>query len=207
MATLTDTMVGQMLNALDPAPVNPTREQKFLAFLICKNLADLCETGQSILLKIKKDGHSTDNLPDYNNIGFCRKILKGYYSDDMFIEDEELGSRPNWKVVENFTSSKTITAFKIFRALSRNIVGKNDGNSTGDIILKAIESRDRQPFVDNFDEIFKDVPLKSQLDPIKNFVAYEHVSADDQNYVWDFFDTLINMFLDQEDLLDDFKDL
>jgi len=203
MENLTDVLVSQLLNSLDQQPVNPTKEHLFLGFMICKNLSDLCETGRAIVNKIESQGHSIKQLPDRSQIGLCQEILHKFYSDDMFIPDDDIGNRPNWSAVTNFDKNKSHTAYKIYRAIRKNIIEK----PTGKQILSAINQKDKTFFINNFDKIFADIPFKDGLLKFRNFLAMSCISQHDQDYVWDFFSALTDIFVYEENHLDDLKSM
>lgn len=203
MEKLTDVVVSQILGSLDPTPVNPTREQKYLAYLICKNMSDLCETGRAIVNKIQLQGHPVNDLPDRDTIRFCQNILTGFYSEKMFIPDNECGNRPNWPAVSAFPKDKSDAAYRIYRAIKRNIVEKPDGK----LIQAAIKKQDKSYFVQNFNKIFADIPFKDGMDRFRNFVATNHVPPEDQKYIWDFFDALLDIFIYEADNLKDLQQM
>lgn len=203
MENLTDILVTQMLNSLDPTPVNPSREEKYLAFLICKNLSDLGETGLAILNKLEQANLPIVNLPDRSSINLCRDILHKFYRDEMFIEDEEFGNRPSWSEVENFDRSKSDTAYRIYRAIKQNAVNKPESK----LIQQSVEDRNKVYFIDNFEKIFEDVPFKEALNKFKNFLATDDVDEDDQDYVWEFFDSLLGIFMEEQEIIEDLKEM
>lgn len=202
MDGLTDLIVTQMLGSLDPTPVNPSQEQKYLAFLICKNLTDLGETGLSILNYMNESGISTQGLPEKSTIGLCQSIIQKFYSDNMFIEDED-GFRPNWDAVNGYDTTKTQTSYRIYRAIKNNVVDKPESKD----IQKAVDERNKKFFVANFDKIFADIPFKQGLTEFKNFLNSPHVTQEHQNIVWAFFETLLDLFLDEEEILKDLQDM
>lgn len=178
----------------------PKREEKFLAFLVCKNLSDLCETGMYILEHIKTAGTNMSNLPDSEMIKLCRNSLMVYFSPKMFIDNSEYGSLPNWAVVENFDKMKTKTAVQIYRLIKRNIVENNN-------IIKAVNDRNKNFFVKNFGQIFAGVPFEDFLGKFKNFIVSPHVKDEDQEYIWDFFQSLLEIFTNAEDMMESLKEL
>jgi hypothetical protein len=203
MESLTDLLVSQLLTALDPKPVNPTREQKYLAFLICKNLSELCETGRAIINSIESKGHPITNFPQRNNIKTCQLILERYYQVAMFIEDPECGNVPNWSVVEAFPKNNADVAFKIYQAIRKNIIDRPIGKQIQD----AIKRKDKNFFIQNFDKVFENIPFKDGLVKFKNLVASPYAINSEQDYIWDFFDTLLDLFLNEEENLKVLKEL
>src|SRR3972149_9539997 len=145
MENLADIFISQILDSLDSSPVYPAREQKFLAFLICKNLTELCETGEAILHDIEIRGCSLKDLPDYHTISLCQQTLKTIYLDSMFIQEKNNDIRPNWSVIESFDPKKTGIAYKIYRAIQKNITESHE-------IQKAIRTRDRTYFIKNYNK-------------------------------------------------------
>ena len=85
MEQLTVALVLKVLDDNDPAPISPTKEQLFFAFMVCKNLSDLCDTGLAILKDITKRGKPLTGLPDDKMINLCEIVLKGLYTDTMFV--------------------------------------------------------------------------------------------------------------------------
>lgn len=202
MDNITDLLANQMLSSLDSSEINPTREQKYLAFLVCKNLTDLGETGLSIINSMLSKGVPVDGLPEPSTIGICQTIIQKFYSDDMFIPDEE-GFSPNWSAVNRFNKTKTESSYRIYRAIRNNVVETPKAKD----IQKAITDRNKDFFLKNFDSIFADVPFKDGLIEFKNFLKSPYVSSEHQDIVWDFFDVLLDLFLEEEEILEDLKDM
>lgn len=204
MENLTDVLVSQMLNSFDPAPVYPTQEQKFLAFLICKNLSDLCETGRAILHDIELRGHPLKNLPEYSTISLCKQILDVFYSNNMFIKDPYGdGNRPNWSAINSFDNGKSSSAYKIYRAIRNNVVEKPDAGKIQD----AVRDRNREYFLENYDKIFADIPFREGLARFKNFLVVDYVKKEHLEYVWDFFDSLLDIFIHESENIEDLKSM
>lgn len=201
MEKFVDGYIDQVLNSLDPTPVHPTKEEYFLACMVCKNLADLCETGRAIINNMQSRGVSINNLPRPSDIEMCQNILYRFYDDDMFQEDEEQGSIPNWQAVLKFDKSRANGAYKIYRCIKSNVVDKPIGKE----IQTAAKSRDVDYFISNFDTIFANVPFKNGLLKFKNFVASSAVVPDDREYIWEFFDSLMEIFIDEQEYLKDLK--
>jgi hypothetical protein len=204
MEVIIDGLVNTVINSFDPTPVNATREKCYLSFLICKNLSDLCETGRAIVNNIESKGNPIDHLPNRDSFALCQQVLNRFYSDDIFIEDEEYGNRPNWKAVEKFSSKKE-GACKIYRAIHKNIILKPGGKD----IQKAINQKDRKYFCDNFDKIFTDIPstFTDALIKFKNFIESPYTLDTDQAYIWDFFENLLDIFIFEKENLEDLKSL
>lgn len=203
MENLTDVLVSQILDSLDPSFVDPSREEAYFSFLICKNLSDLCETGTSILNAIQKAGKPITGLPEKDNITLCQNILLKFYSNNMFIPDEEYGVRPNWNAVSNFDKTKTRTAHKIYRAIRKNVLEKEDSKRLRD----AIHGRNKDYFIKHFDALFKDIPFKEGLVKFKNFVNSPYVSEEHQKYVFDFFDPVLEIFENEKENIEDVSKL
>lgn len=204
MENIIDGVVSSILNSFDPKPVNPTREQRYLSFLVCKNLSDLCETGRAIINNIESQGNPVGLLPNRDDIALCQQVLSRFYSNTMFIEDEEYGNRPNWKVVDQF-GSKGEGAGKIYRAIHKNIILKPGGED----IQVAIKKKDKKYFLENFDGIFTDIPSKfsGALCKFKNFIASPYTITEEQDYIWDFFESLLDIFIYEKDNLEDLQKL
>jgi hypothetical protein len=205
MENFTDTIISSILNSFDSTPVNPTREKAFLSFLVCKNLSDLCETGRAIVNNIESKGNPIDLLPNRDNIALCQQILGKFYSNDMFIEDPNYGNRPNWDIIKNFSRDKSQGAYKIYRALHKNIILKPSGKNIQD----AIKRKDKDFFLKNFNDIFSDIPstFTDALCKFKNFVSCPYTLNEDQTYMWDFFESLLDIFIFEEENLEDLKNL
>lgn len=196
-----DGYIDQVLNSLDPSPVHPTKEQYFLACMVCKNLADLCETGRAILDDMQSRGVSVQNLPRASDIQMCQGILNRFYHENMFQEDPELGFIPNWQAIQRFDKRKANGAYKIYGCIKRNVVDKPIGQE----IQEAAQTRNQDYFINNFDTIFANVPFKNALLKFKNFVASSAVLEDHREYVWDFFDSLMEIFINEKQNLEDLK--
>ena len=199
MEQLTVALVLKVLDENDPAPASPTKEQLFLSFLVCKNLSDLCDTGRAILQDIIKRGLPVTGLPNSDMITLCETVLRGLYTDKMFVEDPEIGTRPVWNVVSTFDKNRSRGAFKLYRCISRNI----RDNPGGKDICEAVRKHNTQYFVMNFDKIFANLPSKFQenLNAYKNFLICPHISEKTRNYVWDFFESLLDIFVNEKDNL------
>lgn len=206
-----DSFVVQILNSLDRTPVAPTKEELFLSFLICKNLADLCETGRAILNDMESRRVPIKDLPQPSSVETFRLILRRFYSDDMFIEDDELGHRPNWKVVTSFDPNRSMGAYKIYRAIRKNVVSDPNVKAvvTGQQIQDAIRRRDTNYFLKNLDLIFANIPKEftEGLTKFKNFVASTGVLQEHRDYVWDFFESLLEICLREEEYLSELRAL
>lgn len=205
MDLIIDGLVSTVLNSFDSVPVTQNKEQRFLAFLLCKNLSDLCQTGCAILNNIESKGCPIDLLPKRESINLCQLVLKRFYLEDMFIEDPEFGTKPNWPVVAKLNGSKGDGACKIYRAIHKNIILKPGGKE----IQKAIKNKDKKFFLENFDKIFADIPetFTEALLKFKNFVSLPDKFADNQEYVWNFFDGLLDIFIFEKENLEDLRNL
>jgi hypothetical protein len=203
MEKLIDSFVVQVLDSLDKTPIAPTKEELFLAFLICKNLADLCETGTAILNQMGPD--KIKDLPQPKDVETCRLILQRFYSDSMFIPDDNMGSRPNWKEMAAFDQVKSAGAYRIYRVIRNNVIAGPTGVNgvTGAQIQEAIKRHDTAYFSKNFDLIFMNFPeqFKQSLIRFKNFVSSPHVSQDHRDCVWEFFESLLEIYLDEDEHL------
>lgn len=207
MDTLIDSFVVQVLNSMDRTPISPTKEELFLSFMICKNLADLCETGVAILNQIQR----TQDLPHPDHVKTCRMILQRFYTDRMFIPDDDMGHRPDWKVVLGFDQTKSAGAYRIYRAIRNNVIAGPSSSSsvTGAQIQAAIRRHDTPYFIKNFDLIFANIPeqFKQSLIKFKNFVASPVVLEEHRNYIWEFFESLLEIYLHEEEYLSDLRGL
>jgi len=196
-----DVCVDQVLSSLANAPVPTSREERFLASMVCKNLADLCETGRSILEDMRAQKISTANLPNTADIETCQNILSRFFDEKMFIENEEYGIRPEWREVLRFEKVRGDGACKLYHCIKHNVVDKPLGTE----IQRAAQTRNVHYFVTNFDRIFKDVPFKEALSKFKNFVATSAVTKEHQDYIWEFFDSLLEIFLQESEILGELR--
>lgn len=201
MDNLTNQFKGLLTDSVDYDSV--AREDKFLAFLICKNLSDLCETGIYILENIKVKGKNCAELPDEDMIKLVKTILSGLFSSKMFVADEEYGSVPDWDIVENYDRKKTEMAIQTYHLLKRNIVLNPDI----DKIRTAVEKRDKKYVLINFDKIFQGAPFEEQLQNFKNFIASPHVKVVDQESVWEFIESLMDIFMSEDEMRQTLKNL
>lgn len=199
MDQLTTALVLKILDENDPISISPTKEQLFFSFLVCKNLSDLCDTGRAILQEISQKGKPLTGLPDEKMISLSESVLRGFYSNSMFIEDEEVGTRPNWKEIQVFDKNRSRGAFKLYRCISRNIKEKPGGKE----ICEAVRKHNTSYFVNNFNKIFADLPAEFQknLNAYRNFLTCPHISEETRNYVWDFFESLLDLFINESENL------
>lgn len=200
MQRITDELIN---SKLDPAPVSYTREELFLACLICKNLSDLCETGRAINNKLTKQKISVQGLPDNSDIETLEGIIKRYYRDEMFRQTEEEGNVPVWDEVSRFDSLRSVVACKIYRALKKNTVESPNGKQ----LVEAIKKHDRAYIINNFDQIFSNVPQKEELMKFKNFICSPALEEKDQNAVWDFFDSLLDLIWNEKQNVEMLKNM
>lgn len=205
MEHLIDSLVSTVVNSLDPNPVNPTKQQRYLSFLVCKNLSDLCETGRAIVNNIDAQGKPIDLLPDRSNIALCQQILGKFYIDSMFIPDSDFGNKPDWNVVGKFAKDRSDNAYKIYRVIRKNVVEKPGGKDIQD----AIQRKDKKFFMENFDKIFADIPstFSDALIKFKNFVTSPYALTEDQLYIWDFFESLLDIFIHEKENLEDLQNM
>lgn len=198
-------VISTLSNMLDSTPINPTREQCFLAHLICKNLTDLCETGISILnnTKIKAPKNVMITLPNIDVMTQCRYILNNFYTDKMFKTDDEYGNLPIWEEINKFPREKQLTACKIYRCLKENILDKPDSK----LLQSAIKKRNKEYFIKNFDNIFANIPFQTYLNQFKNFISTDYVKKDDQELIWEFFDSLIDILMGEVENLNQLKNI
>ena len=204
MNSLTDEFINQMLTKFDPNPnAVCSREEQFIAFMVCKNLSDLCETGRAILLGLQRVSRNLENLPDSQTIQFCQTVIRRYYSDDMFIEDAEFGNLPNWKVIEKFNKTYRDHTCRIYRIIEKNVLE----HKSIDDILTAIRKHDRVFFIENFDGLFARIPLQEQLNLFKNFLSHKDVADEDQDTIWSFFESLLDLFLNKQDIIAGLRDV
>lgn len=204
MDQLTDSVILGLLNSLDPTPVNPTKEDLFISFLLCKNLDDLCETGIAILNDMTKRRISLKGLPGIPDIDRCKFILRRFYSNSMFVDDEEMGSLPNWGVISSFDQVKSRAAFKIYRAIKKNL-----SSGRGESMQEAIRKRDTGYILKHFDEMFANIPaeFKENLVKFKNFIASNDVPKEHKEYVYIFFESLLELLFLEPQTMEQLKSL
>src|SRR5665648_313825 len=186
MERLTDEFIN---SKLDPTPIDPSREELFLAFLVCKNLSDLCETGRAINNELESAGKLVPNLPQNDDIKTIEGVIRRYYRDDMFTHTEESDHLPNWPVIKGYDRLRCLIAVKIYRSFKHNtIASPNSGE-----ICDAIRKQDRKYFVEKFDQIFANMPSKEHLVKFKNFVTCSDIPESSQNRIWEFFQCLLDL--------------
>lgn len=178
----------QILNSNEPNPGTPSRGELFLSFILCKDLADLFETGRAIL----RETPVHKNLPSETTLLTIQTILNEFYSPDMFIPDNEYGQKPNWSVVLNFNKDNSRAAFQLYKILRRNIISATE-------MPKALKSRNKEFFLENFDYMFADLPFKDLVSEFKNFIASDDVSLENQEFIWDFIDSLVSLINDDQE--------
>lgn len=198
---LVATALNQMLNMLDSSKVSPTTEQKYYSFLVMKNLDDMFCLGCEIVNEITSQVKPSIELPDVASMNFCRIILEKLYNEDVFIEKKK-GVIPNWKEVIKFDSSLAESSYKIYMAIKRNVV---DGPESKQII-EAIKKKERKYFVQNFESIFKNIPFPEGLSLFKNILACPEVTDEQEATVWDFFQSLLDIYLNEKDNLEELSD-
>lgn len=170
-------------------------EEVFLACTICKNLCDLCETGICIIQNIKATHGKVEGLPSIGKIKLARSFLEKYYSDDMFLDDEEFGVKPNWEAIQEFDEKKLKTAVSIYRMVKANI-----GEGEMEIIKKAMQERNSDYFLNNYMDIFKG-GLSDWID-FRGFINSPYLTDEDKECMWEFFEQIINIISEEEEMFD-----
>lgn len=188
MDSIIDSVAGQLFSS---GEIEFEKEELFLALLTCKNLADLCETATAILDGLTES--QKRNLPTSNSMNLSRSVLGTFFSESMFIENDAVGLVPNWNEIDKMKQSKKETACQVYRKIKANML--NDGTK------KAIEDRDEKWFVDNFEEIFAGLPgqLSGNLDRFKNFILSPHITVDEKECIWDYFNSILYVFEEEEE--------
>jgi len=189
-----DFFINHLLKVLDDGPVHPTREQTYLSLILMKNLRSLCTLGTEIL----SQSPYTEELPDIETMQLLESMLLYFYHDDFFIPHEELGSLPNWGKIKGFSKDRLDNCFRIYCCIKENCLSDPQ-------IIPAIQKRDKKYFLDNFQTLFAKVPFQNQLYKFRNFVASDAVSEEDQECVWEFFESITNLFESEADLLEQLK--
>ena len=221
MEFMTNIVVSQMLNSLDQTPVKPNIYEKYLAFVVCKNLSDLCDTASAVINKIRASPeyiqyeedlkmdqeeiegdepleNPTELLPDQNQIKMCRDILQRYYADNMFVPSDD-GDRANWLNVKAFSEENSIIAYKIYRAIRRNVVSRPESKQ----IQESVVNKNKSYFIANFDSLFEGVPFREGLSLCKNFLTNPHISEEHQDIFWEYFNQLLDTIVNEKEVLDD----
>ncbi len=202
MDIFTNIIVDKALSALDSAPVNAKREDFFLSSLVCRDLVGLCELGIEIMQELKRQNRHSDKLPDPNLIKLFYDVLLKFYSDDMFeICEADNRTLPKWNVVEKMDKKNLEYGYKIFRAIKNNI-NKNPAAKT---MTDAIENRNTDYFIENFDLLFQDVPFQESLNRFKNFLALKMLTPDQEDMLWAYFDNLMYFFNNEKVILADLQ--
>lgn len=189
--SLTGSIVKSILNQNDPNPGKPRDGELFMSFLVVANLADLCETGRSILNEMTNKGLKTTGLPTNSTMGIVQGLLKNYYSDKMFIEDDDYPQRPNWKVIKAFPTDDARAAFQLYRIIRRNITECSN-------LDEIISTRDKTIFLKNFDSVFAGLPMKDMVSQFKNFLSCDLVPTKSQELVWNYFEELVGLIHEEE---------
>lgn len=173
-----------------PNGYNPTQEEKYMAALLCKNLCDLCETGIAIRQSMKNITPS-DNLPEVQTLKLCQQALGGFYNVNFFKTNSNGDLIPNWKALQNFEQEYLNTLCSLYNVIDNNMNEFHD-------IKKNIQERNKIFFLQNYDKLFVNSPLEEYLGQFKNFIKTDKVSQDDQDYVWEYFDAMIDLIQNKD---------
>ncbi|MEM3858062.1 MAG: hypothetical protein QW478_01505 [Candidatus Micrarchaeaceae archaeon] len=187
-----DILINELTSYLSDAEF-PTKEKSFLSCLVCKNVHDLCETAETILKKVQNKGHNISTLPDINNIILFKSIFSLFYDENMFIEDEEMGARPNWKVITTFSKDKLHTAYKIYNAFKKNLQQKD--------LVEALKNKNDKFFIENIDRLFNGLIKKENLNKFKNFMTYKKIDEEDKEILWSYPNVIADLILNENDHL------
>ena len=221
MQALTETIIYQMINSFDKTEVDPTREEKYLAFQVCKNIADLCDTARAIINILESRNKNDDNVvskfPSHDSLAMYRRFLKSLYSEDMFILDSDGNECPSWSNVDKFDTYKSVTAYKLYKSIRDGTI---DAKNI-DKVKEALEQGDYKYFIDNYDEFIKNLPFDKWLDSFKNIINIDDARAGiilyknflnedivDRSHIdniRDFFNILLDIFLDETECINDLK--
>ena len=195
MSNLFNDLVSKYSTMLVELPKPPTREEIFLSTIFIKNLVDLCETSESILLSLPNEKKVIDN----GYVKLCRIFLKGYYNDNFFIEDENVGILPNWKNINNFNYDKLYFLCRVYATVKLNL-DKHPKLSV------ALENRNKSYFLNNFDYLFENLPIKDYIVNVKKFIADDDFcSQEDQESIWEFYDTIFDLFNNKDEYIKDLQ--
>jgi hypothetical protein len=173
-----------------------TLEELFIAYLLTKQLCDLCETGCAIINELTE--LDREQMPSKKTLMVLKEILSHWYSNDMFVESKKYGVKPDWHVVESFDKSPTNPAWILYILIIEGITPE---------IVKAVENRDRNYFYNNFDSIFAKLPqvLSDSIGPFKNFIKSKVVSKEDRETVFDFFQEITVLITDRNTTIENLK--
>jgi hypothetical protein len=202
MSNFIDSVVLKLISKFSTKNVANRRELIFLAILVCKNITDLCDTCMYITKNIKSK-KVLEILPSLTSIQLCKSYFKECFDDSMFIDDEELGTRPNWNSISKFNEQKKDIALAIYLAIKHNVMEKPWSHE----LRTAILNRDKKFFIENFDLIFNGLPLRQELGKFKGLLECEDIDKEDQECVWMFFISLTHIFMEEKDNIQDLLSL
>ena len=189
---------------MSPGKVNADKNNCFFAFLVCKNLYDFVETCEAIINDVKNEGKDVSEFPNDFTFNMAKQTLSGLYTDSMFNTDVDGQVKPNWSSVGKFPKDNSDTAYRLYSILKSNIV---DSELTSGIV-NAIKLRDKLYFINNFDSIFTNIPefLAVYFSQCKNLIKSDVVPEDDQEVLWEFFSALMDMFINEQQFINQFKE-
>lgn len=193
MDCIIDSVTTQLFNSFDNSPVLYEKEELFLSLLTCKNLTDLCETTSAILEQL--DNADKETLPSASNLELCRTVLQTFYTDEMFIENDDIGLIPNWENIKKLKKDKAENVCRVYRKLKSNMLKQE--------IQEAIETRNAKFFVDNFEDIFNNLPTQfaDSMFKFKNMISSESISDENKDCIWEYFESLLDVFKEEEEYI------
>lgn len=179
--------INNLLEPMRPMSI----EETYIACMLIKNMVDLCDLGIDILRTIK----NPKGLPDKGSLQTFRILLGSLYKESFFTKDIK---NPNWNQIESHNKQLTETYCRVYITIETNL-------KKYPAIVPNLKSHNRQYFIDNFDLFFKDMPFDSQLQSFKNLLSSDKIPEEDQDEVWDFFEVMLDLFVNKESKLKSLK--
>lgn len=191
-----DNIASQFLGKIEDLDHPPTREEKFMASILLKNIYDMCCAGELIIAKNPKN----ENIVNPSIVKIFKIYLKTYYSNDFFIESDQFGTEPNWEKINSFNEDKFNDSCKIYMAIKKNVINKPK-------IYDSILKRDKKYFIDNFDDLFMNLPMAEYLSNFKKFIEDDTIcSKEDQEIIWSYFEVIIDLFFNEDEYISSLND-
>lgn len=190
MQRIAEGFIGKTLSEALPGKIETGKDIVFISALICKNLADMSETCESMIERMGE----MDDLPSLSTLGMISNSLNMYCDSEIIVDGE-----PNWDGISRLSREKRETVCRLYKMIKRNITDQ----PLSEGIRKSVERRDKQFFVKHYDTLFKDVPFKETLVKFKNFLICPHVSKEDQELIWKYFDVILDIINNEKEIRED----
>lgn len=184
MHALTEWFIG----SLDLDNLSPSIEETIYSIIFCKNLVDLCESVRAMINKLPPN----NNLPDKAQLKFIQLVLEELININII--DDEINII--WKNVKEISKNEKytnilLTCYKIYVSIKNNI-------SDNEILIDSIRKKNKKFFIKEYDNIFKDIPYREVLEKFKYILNNNAIEQEDEDLLWDFFQTLESM-IENED--------